>query len=790
MWEGRYSLTYCELKANAYSHKPFVIGGEYRNYLYVSRSGWLQAYAPIDEIGRLVEVRYAQLMDPLLARRVLEESVRICSEQASLTEDLRRLEPSKLTRSELAHWYERYIDLQKLNHVYFTVSQPEMLVGLERELELYAQTISQNQGELINCLSLLTTPAHESTLTEEEKAWKQIVLSAALRKDIVGAVKASPEDFEQNLIQTVPDLVQWIDRHVDQFGWLPTQELNPAWNRSHYVWLLQQELGTPIQDLETQYQQITDRLAVLLNKREALIGQVLPPPAIGYQATLLRELAALRWNLRLSRTRADFVARTLRQEIAQRANIDPYRLEYLLLSEIYDFLLYAVPISLERIEERLNCYAWRIEDGRSELFTGEKAVALAEMHASESCTEEQTSEIRGQTASRGRVRGPVRLLPTAGDHLIEALNNVKEGDILVTGQTRPQLMIACRKVKAIVTDEGGIASHAAVVSRELGIPCIVGTGNGTKVLRDGDIVEVDASSYQGAVRILSRQDGTLSIGKSDDVFIMALQDATEMGEASVGNKASTLGRLRVAGFRVPQGFVITTEALKQDLGTMRRLVMPLLQKMQTSLVAVRSSATCEDSPQFSFAGQFTTFLNVAHDDVLSFVQRCLESARAPNIITYCASNQIDPNSIEMAILIQEMIQSEVSGVCFSVDPISENPRKIRVSACYGLGELLVSGRVIPDEYLVSTENLTVVERTIGRQSIKLELRDGKNTTVALANELREIQKVTDKQIQEVARTTLTIADVLGYEVEVEWAIQHGIIYILQARPITTLGSKL
>lgn len=106
-------------------------------------------------------------------------------------------------------------------------------------------------------------------------------------------------------------------------------------------------------------------------------------------------------------------------------------------------------------------------------------------------------EVRGITANKGKVRGRVKLL-AYGKNMILQINEMKKGDILVTGNTRPDMMLAIEKAIAIVTDEGGICSHAAIVSRELNIPCIIGTKDATRIFKDGDIIEVDADN--GIVR--------------------------------------------------------------------------------------------------------------------------------------------------------------------------------------------------------------------------------------------------------------------------------------------------
>jgi pyruvate,water dikinase len=140
----------------------------------------------------------------------------------------------------------------------------------------------------------------------------------------------------------------------------------------------------------------------------------------------------------------------------------------------------------------------------------------------------------------------------------------------------------------------------------------------------------------------------------------------------------------------------------------------------------------------------------------------------------------------MAVLIQEMVQSTASGTCFTVDPINKDPDEMRVSACYGLGDLLVSGKIIPDEYLIFAHDLKIMNKSVGQQAIKLECRGGRNVIVPVAEALQGAQKITDQQILEISRIAMKIAKILGFPVDIEWGIQDDVINILQARPITNL----
>ena len=152
----------------------------------------------------------------------------------------------------------------------------------------------------------------------------------------------------------------------------------------------------------------------------------------------------------------------------------------------------------DEIESRKKIYVYFINNGNYEFHTDKEAKQIEKKYIKTELSE--TKEINGRCANVGFYRGRVKAISFSSDKKFsDEVKKMEYGDVLVTDMTRPQLIEACEKAKAIVTDEGGICSHAAVVSRELNIPCVVGTKISTKVLKDGDLVEVDATN--GVVRI-------------------------------------------------------------------------------------------------------------------------------------------------------------------------------------------------------------------------------------------------------------------------------------------------
>lgn len=183
-------------------------------------------------------------------------------------------------------------------------------------------------------------------------------------------------------------------------------------------------------------------------------------------------------------------------ELVKRSGIPG--LEFATLEELSNFFA-GIQINLSEIKKRRKGYVSILRNGRTVILTSEKTEPYRKRVIENL---RGSTEIRGSVANKGKARGRVRIISFSAPDYDEQVRAFKKGEILVTGMTRPQIVHLCRKATAIVTDEGGITSHAAVVSRELDVPCIIATRNATKIFKTGDMVAVDAN--EGVIKKLSR----------------------------------------------------------------------------------------------------------------------------------------------------------------------------------------------------------------------------------------------------------------------------------------------
>ncbi len=302
----------------------------------------------------------------------------------------------------------------------------------------------------------------------------------------------------------------------------------------------------------------------------------------------------------------------------------------------------------------------------------------------------------------------------------------------------------------------------------------------------------------------------------------------------VGGKGANLGELTSAAFPVPDAFVLTTVAYDHFLdesgisarigeelgnidrtsdqslidasgrirelfetcevpGEMKKEIVSnynlLFANGEPGFVAVRSSATAEDLPDASFAGQQETFLNVRGDEALfDSIRKCWSSLFTARAIAYREKQGFAHEEVKLAVVVQKMVDSDVSGIMFTVDPHS-GARNIIVEAGYGLGEAIVGGEVTPDTYVIDKAKMSVSDKRISTQRWKyVRGPDGGCLKEDVPPELEKAQKIPDNRVLEIAEMGRQVEIHYQKPMDIEWCIEDGKVYLVQARPITAIGS--
>ena len=297
----------------------------------------------------------------------------------------------------------------------------------------------------------------------------------------------------------------------------------------------------------------------------------------------------------------------------------------------------------------------------------------------------------------------------------------------------------------------------------------------------------------------------------------------------VGGKGANLGELsRIEGIQVPEGFCITTEAYKEIIENnavfnslldqlavlkadnrkaiseisakirkvIEEIAIPkdidseitrhLEQLGEKNAYAVRSSATAEDLPTASFAGQQDTYLNIiGKEAILKHISKCWASLFTDRAVIYRFQNGFDHSKVHLSVVVQKMVFPHVAGILFTADPVTSNRKVLSIDASFGLGEALVSGLVNADNYKVRDGK--IIDKKISTKKLAIyALKDGGTKEQEIEPEQQNRQALTDEQILQLERMGRKIEEHFGSPQDIEWCLVDDTFYIVQSRPITTL----
>lgn len=313
-------------------------------------------------------------------------------------------------------------------------------------------------------------------------------------------------------------------------------------------------------------------------------------------------------------------------------------------------------------------------------------------------------------------------------------------------------------------------------------------------------------------------------------FIRIFSKLSKNDVSIAGGKGASLGEMTNAGIPVPDGFVILSSSFEkfieetdldveidsilhkvkhEDMRTVNKAseeiqalilnadmpndiaieIKKYFDRLEARYVAVRSSATAEDSSSAAWAGQLESYLNTTNNSLLENIKKCWASLFTPRAIFYKFEKELHKQKISVAVVVQRMIESEVSGIAFSVHPVTQDRNQLIIEAGCGLGEAIVSGQITPDSYVVEKEPRRIIDKNIAKQDKGLyRKKNGGNEWKEVKK--GETQKLSDKEILHLSELLLKIEKHYDFPVDIEWAKEKSNFYIVQSRPITTLSTEI
>jgi pyruvate,water dikinase len=325
----------------------------------------------------------------------------------------------------------------------------------------------------------------------------------------------------------------------------------------------------------------------------------------------------------------------------------------------------------------------------------------------------------------------------------------------------------------------------------------------------------------------------MSKSKNDTpVYFWEDFDAKDLRESNVGRKGLSLFQLKDMDIPVPEFFVVSSsvfkdvvfESLDRDIKKLTaRNKNPEEDEIEKSIkkikfkdevideirsaytrisgftdawVSVRSSLVFPSKPEISFSGIFETKLNVRHiDDLLEAIKQIYASMFTDDVVIYAANKNVDLSQVKLGVVVQRMVQAEVSGVAFTVDPITQDKSKMSVEAVYGLGDVIASGEITPDTYVLNKKDLSIVEKHISPQEwMKVRtVGSGKKRSsiekISISSTWSHRQKVDERHLQEVSKIALVVENKSREAQNVEWVQAGGRIWVLQNKPLQELTEE-
>lgn len=311
-------------------------------------------------------------------------------------------------------------------------------------------------------------------------------------------------------------------------------------------------------------------------------------------------------------------------------------------------------------------------------------------------------------------------------------------------------------------------------------------------------------------------------------FIKTFKELTKKDVNTAGGKGASLGEMTNVGIIVPSGFVVLSNAFNRfmeetnlnveivarlkkvnykDVNSVdeasvaiRSLIynqkMPIdigkeimheFKKLNSKFVAVRSSATAEDSLVASWAGELESYLDTIEKKLLENVKNCWSSLFTPRAIFYRYEKKMTKTRVSVAVVVQTMVESEISGITFTVHPVIKDRKQMIIEAGWGLGEAIVSGQITPDSYVVDKSNFSILDINVSRQEKMIIRKAGGGVkTVIVPSFKQEKQVLKEKQIIKLAKICVNIEKHYKKPQDIEWAYARSKFYIVQSRPITTL----
>lgn len=583
--------------------------------------------------------------------------------------------------------------------------------------------------------AVLSQPVVPSVLAQEIVEFDEIVHYARTHPDAIPPAADGPGRAR---IVLDPELFRRLEAHREKWRFLPyhgygrrevatiDQYVSRLWEQAKNPRALADCAGLVARGERAvrERRELLERLAV--DAPHAALFEIYP------------EIGAVKLYRRYAQLRNFYFLDMMLAEIARRLGVSEWTVRCMLPEEVIASLE-AGGLVDEAIRERLSGCVYAVAGGDERVVAGAEAAEARGLFRPETERGGERNVLRGVVACRGKAAGPCKIVIRADD----CAAGFAKGTILVSESTDPDLVRFLRAAGGVLTEQGGVTSHAAIICRELGIPTIIGIEGLLERVRDGDWLEMDAE--HGVVTLVEPR--------------KAAEHAAPPAPQVVGGKAANLGLVRSLGFRVPEYVLLDFDEVRRaarrpDGGACRDLVARVLAELALpngDQLAVRSSAILEDREDGSAAGEFKSLLEVDREDLGQALRVFVDGNRAGR----------SGAPYRGSVIVQRMIHADFAGVCLTRDGRTGNGDAVIIEMAAGGNAGVTGGTVRPDR--------VVVDRSTG------DILDERRSAAALGRRAFDATGLVQQ--------FLTLESRFGKPLDIEWALAGRELYILQARPI-------
>jgi phosphohistidine swiveling domain-containing protein len=734
----------------------------------------------------------ARLFDKNEQEKIIKENLEQIQRTLSFFKEYENKDFSKKTNKELLEVYNKLMNLIMENGSFFPYSREDVTSKIKEKILSFLE----DKKDKLEIFQFLTTPTQKDIFLEE-----LIDKSNLLRM-------GSPSDKD-------------LHSHAKKHPW---RFINTYSKEKVRDFLKQELLENNPENLEKEIQSKLLKIRELKEKQDDFFRKI---DSILFRdlCIFLQEISVIRLKNKFIWAGYEFLFLDLFKEIAERLGLttEDYLSSYR-INDTKSFLKNRNKLPLGEVEKRKTFFNLEISNNfLSYSYTPnyfKKSEKLSK----------NIDELKGESGNLGKVIG--RALVVTEDS-IETLMKIKKEmspqEIYITTMTHPAMASILHDVLGIVTDEGGITSHASIISRELGIPCLVGTRNATGFFKTGDIIELD--TYNRKVRKLSEKEAEefnilnknkvkkisnnnlLTISKKipDSSVPYTINFKDKIENPPIGGKAQNLFKSQKI-HKIPEFFCLTRRIFDEimynileqeivlDINNLDELrtklkkirediknytfnnkftneILGYFNSLNSEYVAVRSSGSCEDSLKKSFAGQFQSFLGIDKNNLIHYIKKCLASTFKENAVFYLINSGMDFSDFYMGVIVQKFLPSQKSGVFFTENPSDPHKKAFCIDANFGVGESVVSGKTKPDRYIINEKGI------LAFVSNEKEVYNYNKNLLTITKENKRVLR--DFEIQQLVRLGKLLLEFFDTEIEYEWCFFNDILFLLQVRPITT-----